>query len=70
MFPSLNAEMARYGVKTKDIVELLVITEKTARNKITGKSYFTDQEMKKIRDKFFPTMTIDYLFFETILITK
>lgn len=56
--------MARYGIKTRDILSLLEVTEKTARNKLTGKSYFTDKEMKKIRDKFFATMTIDYLLFE------
>ncbi len=64
MFPSLNAEMARYGIKKKDLAKLLGVTEKTARGKLSGKAYFTSKEMKKIRDGFFPSLTIDYLFFD------
>lgn len=66
MRSSLNAEMARCGIKTKDIAELLEITDKTARAKITGNSFFSDKEMKKIRDKFFPRLSIDYLFIEDL----
>jgi hypothetical protein len=64
MFPSLKAEMARYGIKTKDIIQLLGISDKTAQHKLSGKSHFTSVEMKKIRDRFFPGMTIDYLFYD------
>jgi len=64
MFPSLRAEMARYGVKTKDIAECLKVNRKTAERKLAGSAYFTNVEMKKIRDKFFPGKTIDYLFFD------
>lgn len=63
MFPSLYAEMARYGIKTKDIAQLLKINTKTARHKLTGKACFTFAEIKKIRDEFFPKLTVDYLFF-------
>lgn len=62
MFPSLYAEMARRGVKPKDIAKLLDLNIKTARNKISGKSDLTKTEMWKIRDEFFPSMTIDSLF--------
>jgi len=62
MFPSLRAEMARYGVKTKDIAELLKLNRKTAERKLAGSAYVTNVEMWKIRDGFFPGKTIDYLF--------
>ena len=64
MFPSLRAEMARYGLKIKDIAKLLGITPKTAQHKLSGKAHFTTNEMRKIRDTYFPNLTIDYLFFD------
>lgn len=62
MFPSLRAEMARYGVRTKDIAECLELNRKTAERKLAGSAYVTNVEMWKIRDEFFPGKTIDYLF--------
>jgi len=62
MFPSLRAEMARYGIKTKDIAECLDLNRKTAERKLAGSAYVTNVEMWKIRDGFFPGKTIDYLF--------
>lgn len=67
LFPSLNAEIARQNIKTKDIATALNLTEKSVRNKIIGKYDFTYSEMKAIRDKFFPQLTIDYLFYENNL---
>ncbi len=64
MCSSLRAEMARYQIKDKDVSELLGIDRKTFYLKVTGKSGFTNKEMGKIRDHFFPNMTIDFLFFE------
>jgi len=64
LFPSLNAEIARQNLKIKDIADALHLTEKTVRNKISGKYDFTYSEMKFIRDKYFPQLTIDYLFYE------
>lgn len=63
-YPTLRAEMARVGVKTKDITELLGVSRKTTTNKLSGKSDFTSKEMRKVRDKFFPHMTIGFLFFD------
>ncbi|HBV87002.1 MAG TPA: DNA-binding protein [Desulfosporosinus sp.] len=64
MFPNLNAEMARIGIKKRHIVELLGCTPKTLRSKFSGNSDFTIKEMKKIRDKFFPKLTLDFLFMD------
>lgn len=64
MFTTLRAEMARYGIKYLSISESLGVTPKTLRSKISGEYPFTSVEMKKIRDEFFPSMTIDALFYE------
>jgi hypothetical protein len=64
MFPNLRAEMSRYGVSKDDIATCLDVNEKTARDKLAGKYYFNIMEMKKIKTKFFPTMTLDYIFSE------
>jgi len=59
---NLEAEMRRYGISCKDIAEHIVCSEKTARNKISGKSEFTFPEALKIRNDFFPSMRMEYLF--------
>lgn len=64
MYPNLNAEIARHGIKTKDIVKVLGISEKSVRNKLNGKTQFTIPEALKIRNKLFPKMTVDLLFSE------
>jgi len=61
-FTTLRAEMARKGLKGKDIAKALQISDKSAYNKINGITEFTLKETITIRDKFFPEMTIDFLF--------
>lgn len=61
-FTTLRAEMARRGLKGRDIAEALQISSKSAYNKINGITEFTLKETIAIRDKFFPGMTIDFLF--------
>jgi len=61
--------MSRYGVSKDDIAACLAINEKTARTKLANGN-FVYKEMGKIRDKFFPKMTVDYLFFEGVPIAK
>ena len=63
MFPNLRAEMARKEIKTKHIMELLGVSLRTAENRLNGRVPLNLPEMLKIRDGFFPEMTIDYLFF-------
>lgn len=62
MFPTLRAEMARHGIKNKDIAELLKLSRKSITNRLSGTQEFSNAEMRQIRDKFFPNMTIDELF--------
>ncbi len=64
MFLTLRAEMVRHGVSKDDIAKLLGQNEKTTRYRLSGKLDFTIWEMKKIKDKFFPKLTIDYLFYD------
>lgn len=59
---NLIAEMARYGIKCKDIQRILKCSEKTARNKIKGITDFTYPEAENIRNEFFPTLPLEYLF--------
>ena len=61
-FTTLRAEMARKGLKGTDIAKALQISKKSAYNKINGITEFTLKETITIRDKFFPDMTIDFLF--------
>lgn len=62
-FPSLRAEIARKGLKPVDVVkEALNVSQKTAHNKVTGATPITLMETVAIRDKYFPSMTIDKLF--------
>ena len=62
MYPNLKAEMARYGIKTKDMAEIMGITGKSVSNKINHKTGLTLDEAIKIRDTFFPKIRLDDLF--------
>jgi hypothetical protein len=66
MYPNLRAEMARYNIKTIDIVKVLNISPKSVRNKMSGKTPFTIPEAITLRNKLFPGMSLDFLFAEKI----
>ncbi len=59
---NLEAEMARNGIIKKDIVNLIGKTYKTVQSRFNGKSEWTYEECIMIRDRLFPTLTLDYLF--------
>ena len=59
---NLKAEMARSGVSTEMIMNVLGRSDKTTRDKINGKSGLYLSEAVKIRDALFPGMSIEYLF--------
>lgn len=61
-FAALKAEMARRNLKGADIAETLSISRKSAYNKINGRTDFTLKQTIRVRDAYFPGMTIDYLF--------
>lgn len=59
---NLMAEMARYGIRSSDIQQILGCVGKTVTNKLNGETEFSVNEALKIRDSFFPGMRIEYLF--------
>lgn len=61
-YANLKAEMARYGIKQQDIARLLNVREATISEKINGKTTFDIDEAFKIKYKFFPKLSLEYLF--------
>lgn len=64
MIHNLKSEMARRGIKNSDIATAIGANEKTFRNKLFGVTSFNFKETKIIRDQFFPTESLAYLFEE------
>lgn len=63
MYPNLAAELARKGLKQKDLAPALSTTRTaTVSNKLTGKSPLLIDEAFKIQATFFPEHSLDYLF--------
>jgi len=62
MFPNLVAEMARKGLKRKDLAPLFKGRNATVSDKLNGKSPFLLDEAYRIQSTFFPDCTLDYLF--------
>lgn len=63
-YPNLAAEMARRDVTAKDVAAELGIDMSTAYAKLrrTGNGDFKTREAFALRDRFFPNLTVDYLF--------
>ena len=60
---NLEAEMARKGLSKKDIAETLGVRTATVYDKLKGKHPFTLDEALKIKNKYFPAFTLEYLFY-------
>lgn len=60
----LIGEMAKHGISNDAIAECIEVHRNTASNKLNGGT-FSIEEAEKIRDKFFPTMSLEYLFKRT-----
>lgn len=60
-YQNLKAEMKRIGVTQGDIAEFLSMSTNNVSLKINGKVSFTVDEAWKIRERFFPDETLDYL---------
>ena len=65
MFPNLNAELSRYNIDSKGLADIIVCSEKTARNKQNGITEFTLSEIKALLN-YFRGLSIDYLFSTTV----
>lgn len=61
-YSNLKAELARKGISMEDVSGLLGIHRNSVSNKINGDTPFTVEEAFKIHDKYFPKLSMDYLF--------
>jgi plasmid maintenance system antidote protein VapI len=61
MFSNLLAELTRENIPIKEFAKKIGVTEKSARNKLNGKTEFTLSEIQKTFD-LFPDLKMDYLF--------
>lgn len=62
MLLNLKAEMIKNKVTASDIADVIGRTDRAVRSKVSGKTSFTFTEARSIRDKFFPELSIEYLF--------
>ena len=61
MYPVLSGEIAKRGIKKKDIASSIGVCGKALSNKLVGRSEFTWSQIEKIRANFFPDMTPEQL---------
>lgn len=64
MFSNLKAEMARIALTMADlsIDKELDLSYETIRNKFNGKTEWNNREMFLIKKKYFPNISMEYLF--------
>ena len=60
--PNLSAEMARAEITQESIADAIGRTPQSVSRWITGKGSPKVEDAFAIRDRFFPGMTVDYLF--------
>ena len=58
----LEYRMEQERVTRNDLKNLLQVSEKTIRNKLSGKTDFTWKEVKTIKNKYFPDDDLECLF--------
>lgn len=61
-YSNLKAELARKGVSMEEVSKALEIHRNSVANKINGDTPFTVEEAFKIQKKYFPKLSLDYLF--------
>lgn len=59
---NLKGEMAKRNIRVEDIANELKIHRNSASNKINGDTSFSIEEAVKIKDKYFPDLSLKYLF--------
>lgn len=59
---NLEAEMKRNKISRSDIANLLGLSYRTIHSRFNGESEWVYAECVKVRDAYFPNMTLDYLF--------
>lgn len=63
IYPTLEAQIAERGIKKNDIAEALNITPRGLSHKLVGKVKFALDEAIVIKQKFFPDIPIEQLFY-------
>lgn len=58
---NLLAEMVRNGISRKQVGEVLDLCQDSISSRFNGKTDFKVGELVKIRDTFFPELSLDYL---------
>lgn len=61
-YPELAAEIARRGMRKKDIAARIHISDRSLCNKLQGKTAFTWNEVSQIHGAFFPELDVELLF--------
>ena len=61
-FCNLKAEMARVKVSQADVAEFLGMSTSNFNLKVNERIPITVQEAEEIKNRFFPGLTLDYLF--------
>ena len=61
-FQILRGELKSIGVKQVEVADLLGMTNSNFNRKLAEAVPFTRDEMFAIRDRYFPGVTIDYIF--------
>lgn len=64
MLVNLQAEMVRFGVTPAAIAKVINKDERAVKNRLKGTVDITGDELRAIRDHFFPNFTLDYLLSE------
>ena len=62
MYPNLKAEMARNNVEIQDLVDVTGKSRAAVSNNLNGRGSFSINEAISIKNRLFPSFTIDYLF--------
>lgn len=62
MFPNLDAELAKKGIKRKDLAWVFKGRVATVSEKLNGKTPILIDEAFKIQEAHFPEMEVGYLF--------
>ena len=65
IYPELEAEIAKRGIKKKDIAKCVQISDRALSNKLKGRTAFTWNEVNDICGTFFPGVEMAILFKKT-----
>lgn len=59
---NIKGEMAKRNIKVEDIANVLNIHRNSASNKINGDTSFSIEEAVKVKETYFPDLSLKYLF--------